>query len=153
VLRLAIAFSYLMDLPEERDAELLCRLLDSGMIKGLCAAKAQNLISPMTARLLRRNMRQPKNKAQQQFLPEVAVHPKGMPAREAIKSEVLRMGLTNEDADCIIDHWLANGFKHGRNPVKSWTAVIRNWKAQKYFPSQKQGKVDRTSRTDWSKYK
>ena len=94
----------------------------------------------------------PKKHTPQTFMPEVARQPNGMPPADIIRSEIQRMGLTNEDADCIIDHWLANGFKHGRNPVKSWTAVIRNWKAQKYFPSQKQGLKDRSAKTDWSKY-
>jgi hypothetical protein len=89
----------------------------------------------------------------QQFFEDVAVDPKGMPHPDLIKTEVLRMGLTEADADFITDHWRANGFKHGRNPVKSWTAVLRNWKAQKYFPSQKQGYGDRTAKTDWSKYR
>ena len=53
------------------------------------------------------------------------------------------MGLSKQDADAVIDFWLANGFRQGRNPVKSWTAVLRTWKRQGWFPSQKgNGQVD-----------
>jgi hypothetical protein len=76
----------------------------------------------------------------QLFMPDVATHPPGMPPADIITAEVKRMGLTEEDANAITDYWLANGFKHGRNPVKSWTAVLRNWKRERWFPSQKTSK-------------
>jgi hypothetical protein len=81
-----------------------------------------------------------KKKTGQSFIPDIAAHPKGMPPADVIKSEVLRMGLSKEDAEAIIDYWLANGFKTGRNKVQSWTAVLRTWKANKWFPSQKRSK-------------
>jgi len=88
----------------------------------------------------------------QEFIPEVVAHPRGMPPTDAVKAEALRMGLTEEDALAVTDHWLANGFKTGRNPVKDWRAVLRTWKREKWFPSQKKGQKDRTAKTDWSKY-
>jgi len=92
------------------------------------------------------------HRASQTFMPPVAAQPKGMPDPDSIRNEVLRQGLTEEDGDYLVDNWLANGYRHGRNPVKDWRALIRSWKIQKYFPSQKKGLKDRTSKTDWSKY-
>jgi hypothetical protein len=82
----------------------------------------------------------PKKNNGQQYLPDVAVQPKGMPPADLITNEVLRMGLTKKDADAVIDHWLGNGFRTGRHKVYCWTAVLRTWKRQKWFPSQKTSK-------------
>jgi len=82
----------------------------------------------------------------------VAAQPRGMPPPDIIKAEVLRMGLTEEDAEAITDYWLANGFMTGRHKVYSWHAVLRTWKREQWFPSQKKGLKDRRSETDWSKY-
>jgi hypothetical protein len=88
----------------------------------------------------------------QQYIPAIVQQPKGMPPAEVIKSEVLRMGLSAEDAEAITDFWLANGFMTGRHKVYSWTAVLRTWKRERWFPSQKKGAKDTNARTDWSKY-
>jgi hypothetical protein len=89
----------------------------------------------------------------QQFIPEVVSPPKGMPSADAVQTEALRMGLTREDAQALIDHWLANGFKTGRHTVKDWRAVIRTWKRERWFPSLKNSKDTTTKKTDWSKYR
>jgi hypothetical protein len=88
----------------------------------------------------------------QTFIPEVVKQPAGMPAYDLIRSEVRRMGLTKDDAEAVIDHWLGNGFRTGKNKVNSWTAVLRTWKREKWFPSQKNAK-DPAKKTDWSKYR
>jgi hypothetical protein len=89
----------------------------------------------------------------QTFMPQVATHPKGMPSADAVQTEALRQGLTREDAQALIDHWLANGFKTGRHSVKDWRAVIRTWKRERWFPSLKNAKDTTTKKTDWSKYR
>lgn len=68
---------------------------------------------------------------------EVAKQPPGMPRPDVIRTEVIRQSLTRADADYLIDHWLGNGFKTGRNKIRDWKAVIRKWKTENWFPSQK----------------
>ena len=86
-------------------------------------------------------------------MPEAAATPPGIPPRDTVKAEVKRMGFSDEDGDYIYDFWLSNGFKTGKHKIVSWTAVLRNWKTNQWFPSQKKGLKDRTAKTDWSKYK
>jgi hypothetical protein len=81
-----------------------------------------------------------KKRTGQTFMDGIAAHPKGMPPADLITNEVLRMGLSKEDAQAIIDHWLANGFMTGRHKVRDWTAVLRTWKREGWFPSQKTSK-------------
>jgi hypothetical protein len=47
------------------------------------------------------------------------------------------MGLSEQDAEAVIDFWLGNGFMTGRHKVRDWTAVLRTWKRAGWFPSQK----------------
>lgn len=64
--------------------------------------------------------------------------PKGMPALSVLKTEVLRQGLTESDAEHAYDVWLMNGFslRNGKK-VRDWKAAIRVWKRNEYFPSQR----------------
>ena len=61
----------------------------------------------------------------------------GIPTAAQIQIETRLLGLPDSDAEALHDHWLANGYKTGRNPVKDWRAVVRTWKRREYFPSQK----------------
>jgi hypothetical protein len=87
--------------------------------------------------------KKPKNYGQQ-FFGEVekAVdmsytgRPRGMPNIEVLKTEVQRKGLPPTDAEYLYDRWLANGFRIGRDPIKDWKAVVRNWYTDGWFPSQ-----------------
>lgn len=64
--------------------------------------------------------------------------PKGMPTLGMIKVETQRLGLPDSDAEHLYDSWLVSGFKTARGiKVVSWTAAIRLWHRNKYFPSQK----------------
>lgn len=64
--------------------------------------------------------------------------PKGMPSLSEIKSEVLRQGLTKEDAEHMHDIWLLNGYTlKGGKRVQDWKAAVRVWKRNEYFPSQR----------------
>jgi len=83
---------------------------------------------------------------------EIGRNPAGMPAPNAVESECQRMGLSRDDAAYLIDHWRSNGFRVGRNKVKDWRAVLRTWKTNQWFPSQKTAK-DTSKKTDWSKFK
>jgi hypothetical protein len=75
---------------------------------------------------------------------ETGKHPK-MPALEEVRTEMLRQGLSEPDIQQLYDHWLGNGFKTGRHMVKDWKAVIRTWKYNGWFKSQKaqDSKADR----------
>lgn len=79
----------------------------------------------------------------QQFINEVEQslektnRPLGMPPLEAIKSEVLRIGFTVEDAESIYDFWLSNGFHTGLQRVRDWKAAIRTMIRYNRLPSQK----------------
>lgn len=61
----------------------------------------------------------------------------GMPTLVQVRAEAKLKGLLESDAEYLYDHWLANGYKTGKNRVKDWRAVIRTWKACQWFPSQK----------------
>lgn len=64
--------------------------------------------------------------------------PLGMPGLPVIKTETAKLGLPDSDAETIYYSWLANGFKNGRGrKIVSWTATIRTWYLNRYFPSQK----------------
>lgn len=41
------------------------------------------------------------------------------------------IGLTPEDGEAFHDHYTANGWKVGKNPMKSWQSACRNWKRNK----------------------
>lgn len=64
--------------------------------------------------------------------------PKGMPSLNQIKTETAKLGLPDSDAEHLYDVWLVSGFRNGRNQaIKSWTAAIRIWHRNRYFPSLK----------------
>ena len=86
-----------------------------------------------------------KNAGPQRLFPEVTraveehykSRPLGMPCLEVIKTELARMGFPSSDGDYVYDRWLANGFKIGSQPIKSWRAALRNWIRNGWLPSQK----------------
>lgn len=47
------------------------------------------------------------------------------------------------DPQAFIDHYEANGWKVGRNPMKDWRATVRNWERNDY------GTPKRSHRTKW----
>lgn len=87
-------------------------------------------------------MKKPTNDGQQ-FISEVeqsletTKRPLGMPPLEAIKSEILRIGFTVQDAESIYDFWLSNGFRTGVNRIRDWKAAIRVMIRYNRLPSQK----------------
>jgi hypothetical protein len=50
------------------------------------------------------------------------------PTIEQVKAECVRAGLPESEAERFFDHYEANGWKVGHNPMKSWPASLRNWK-------------------------
>lgn len=47
------------------------------------------------------------------------------------------LGLPKNDGAWFWDKKEANGWKNGTSPIKDWKAVIRTWKQEMFFPSQK----------------
>ena len=50
------------------------------------------------------------------------------PSLEDIKSEGIKTGLPALDCESFFNYYEANGWKVGRNPMKSWKAALANWK-------------------------
>ena len=51
-----------------------------------------------------------------------------IPTIEAVKTRALEVGLPEAEAGKFFAHYESNGWKVGRNPMKSWKAAITNWK-------------------------
>jgi hypothetical protein len=51
----------------------------------------------------------------------------------------ISLGLPASDGDALFNKWEGNGWKNGKEPIIDCKATIRNWKAQGYLPSQKNG--------------
>lgn len=47
------------------------------------------------------------------------------------------IGLYPRDAEATWHKWEGNGWTNGKSPIKCWRSTIRNWKAQRFFPTQK----------------
>ena len=58
--------------------------------------------------------------------------------REEFATFAKENGLPESDGEYMHDHFLENGWKRGKEPIKNWKASFRKWKSQKWLPSQKQ---------------
>jgi hypothetical protein len=56
---------------------------------------------------------------------------------EELRSYAVEQGHPASDGESMFDHWEANGWRNGQNPVKDWQAGFRKWKSQGWLPSQK----------------
>jgi hypothetical protein len=67
--------------------------------------------------------------------------PNGMPSLGMIETELVRLGLSAEDARHVFDIWMMNGYtlRTGKK-IYDWKAALRVWQRQGYFPSQKRQK-------------
>ncbi len=63
--------------------------------------------------------------------------PKARGSREELQDYAQEIGLPRSDGEAMHDHWEANGWRNGANPVRDWKAGIRKWKSQGWLPSQK----------------
>ena len=68
--------------------------------------------------------------------PQRAKSRAGPPNLEDLVSFCSGLGLPRTDAEYYDDHWKANGYRIGSNPVRDWKAVIRNHKRHGWLPSQ-----------------
>ncbi len=52
----------------------------------------------------------------------------GRPSLESIKLQMAKIGLPETEADKFFNYYESNGWKVGRNPMKSWTAATITWR-------------------------
>lgn len=79
------------------------------------------------------------------------------PARGDVHSYMLEREMDNGSAipesEKFIDHYISNGWKVGRNPMKDWKAAVRNWMKGKDYASHRSassqpGQIDHDD-TSW----
>jgi hypothetical protein len=58
------------------------------------------------------------------------------PSEEEVKLQCAKIGLDESEAARFLAYYESNGWKVGRNPMKSWPAALTNWKlnAGRYGP-------------------
>lgn len=49
------------------------------------------------------------------------------PTLEAVKLQAAKIGLPEAEAEKFWNHYESNGWKVGRNPMRSWLAALTNW--------------------------
>jgi len=59
--------------------------------------------------------------------------------REEFSAYSAELGLPFSDGEFLHDHFLENGWKRGKEPIKDWKAAMRKWKTGGWLPSQKSG--------------
>lgn len=63
--------------------------------------------------------------------------PKARGTIEEFRAFFLSISLPDSDAEYAFHKWQGNGWINGKNPIRDWKATVRQWKAGKFFPSQK----------------
>jgi len=54
--------------------------------------------------------------------------PMARPTLGMVQQECLKVGLPESEAEGFVAFYESNGWKVGRNPMKSWTAAVINWR-------------------------
>ena len=54
-----------------------------------------------------------------------------VPSLEIVKDYFSTIKGGDTDAECFYDHFTANGWRTGKNPIKDWKAAARNWMRRK----------------------
>ncbi len=75
------------------------------------------------------------------------------PSQREIRDYMLKKGLdfnTSEtQSQSFIDHYDSNGWKVGKNAMKSWEAAVRNWLKRVNQYAQPKQQTDVFTNTDW----
>jgi len=61
-------------------------------------------------------------------LPRVRAPKFEKPTREELNLHAAKIGLASDEVDKFVNHYESNGWKVGRNQMKSWTHSLANWK-------------------------
>ena len=59
------------------------------------------------------------------------------PTLDEIKAYIKEKQMTNVDPEYFYDHYEANGWQIGRNPMKDWKATLRNWDRNRFIKDNK----------------
>jgi uncharacterized protein YdaU (DUF1376 family) len=78
------------------------------------------------------------------------------PIRDEVALEAAKIGLPDSEVDKFLNYYESNGWKVGKNPMKSWNAGLRNWASRwretsgnKIAPPRPPGEEWRNDPTDW----
>ena len=71
------------------------------------------------------------------------------PTLDDIKSEGIKTGLPALDCESFFNYYEANGWKVGRNPMKSWRAAMANWKRNSGQYQQTNRPVQERPKSTW----
>jgi hypothetical protein len=74
---------------------------------------------------------------------------------EAIKLYAMSINLPESEAERAFDYWESQGWRVGRNPMRSWEAALRNWRRNWQERSQPKQTIQVGTYTepDWAKEK
>lgn len=64
------------------------------------------------------------------------------PTLQEVKDYCLKMGYTHVDAERFIDYYASNGWMVGKNRMKDWKAVVRNWDRSEKTPQRLEGTAE-----------
>lgn len=64
------------------------------------------------------------------------------PTLENVSEYCREMGYTNVDAERFIDYYASNGWMVGKNRMKDWKAVVRNWDRSEKTPQRLEGTAE-----------
>ena len=64
------------------------------------------------------------------------------PTLQEVKDYCLKMGYTHVDAERFIDYYVSNGWMVGKNRMKDWKAVVRNWDRSEKTPQRLEGTAE-----------
>jgi hypothetical protein len=74
---------------------------------------------------------------------------------EAIKLYAMSINLPESEAERAFDYWESQGWRVGRNPMRSWEAALRNWRRNWQERSQPKQTIQVGTYTepDWAREK
>lgn len=76
------------------------------------------------------------------------------PSLDELRAYIAEKSLNNVDAERFIDHYAANGWRAGKNPMKDWRAAVRNWdRREKEFTNRiYERRIDETEKECTARY-
>ena len=108
-----------------------------GLDKGYYKKTSKLLASDSEVSTIRREEKREEEKRKENTVATLPRFQK--PTIEAVKLQAAKIGLADAEADKFFNYYESNGWRVGRNPMKSWVHAMTNWKnnAQSYQPANK----------------